>query len=53
MPVRQIVQCLAAMGALQAVGPEVFSADLDRRPAVEAGRLCRAKTDAFLATLAA
>jgi 4-hydroxyphenylpyruvate dioxygenase len=51
LPIRQLAQCLAAMGALDAVGPEVFSADLDRLSAAEAGRLCRAKTERFLATL--
>lgn len=53
LPVRPLVQCLADMGALAAVGPEVFSADLDLMTAPAAGRLCREKTDAFLGTLTA
>jgi 4-hydroxyphenylpyruvate dioxygenase len=51
LPVRELAQCLADMGALSHAGPEVFSPELDRLPAAEAGRLCRAKTDSFLATL--
>jgi sugar phosphate isomerase/epimerase len=52
LPIRQLAQCLAEMGALGAVGPEVFSANLDRMPAATAGRVCREKTDAFLDALA-
>jgi hypothetical protein len=52
LPVRELSQCLADMGALGHAGPEVFSPELDRLAAAEAGRVCRAKTDAFLATLA-
>ncbi|MGH3278597.1 MAG: sugar phosphate isomerase/epimerase family protein [Trebonia sp.] len=51
LPVRELAQCLADMGALGHVGPEVFSPGLARLPAAEAGRVCRAKTDAFLATV--
>jgi len=51
LPVRELAQCLADMGALGHVGPEVFSAELDRLPAAEAGAVCRAKTDAFMSTL--
>jgi sugar phosphate isomerase/epimerase len=53
LPVTELAQCLADMGALGHVGPEVFSPELNRLPAAEAGRVCRAKTDAFLATLTA
>jgi sugar phosphate isomerase/epimerase len=52
LPVREIAQCLADMGALHPAGPEVFSAALDALTPAQAGRVCRAKTDAFLATLA-
>lgn len=51
LPVRELAQCLADMGALGHTGPEVFSPELDRLSAAEAGRVCRTKTDAFLATL--
>lgn len=52
LPVRELAQCLADIGALGHVGPEVFSPVLDRLSAAEAGRVCRAKTEAFLASLA-
>jgi sugar phosphate isomerase/epimerase len=53
LPVREITQCLADMGALQYAGPEVFSPMLNKLTPAQAGQICRAKTDAFLATLAA
>jgi 4-hydroxyphenylpyruvate dioxygenase len=53
LPVWELAQCLADMGALCNAGPEVFSRELDRLPAAAAGRVCRVKTDAFLATLTA
>jgi sugar phosphate isomerase/epimerase len=45
----ELSRSLEEMGALGNVGPEVFSAELDAMGAAEAGRLCRAKTDRFLA----
>jgi sugar phosphate isomerase/epimerase len=47
----EMARCLDEIGAFGSVGPEVFSADLDALPADEAGRLCRAKTDEFLAAV--
>ena len=47
----ELARSLDRMGALRNVGPEVFSAELDAMDAAEVGRLCRAKTDAFLATV--
>ncbi len=53
LPVSEITRCLADMGALHHVGPEVFSPMLDKLTPAQAGQVCRAKTDAFLAALAA
>jgi sugar phosphate isomerase/epimerase len=51
LPVGELVRCLEAMGALGNVGPEVFSPVLDALTPAQAGSVCRAKTDAFLATV--
>jgi hypothetical protein len=47
--VLQLAQCLEDMGALDNVGPEVFSAQLNTMDPTTVGRLCQAKTDEFLA----
>jgi len=39
------------MGALDDVGPETFSPELTAMDAGDVGRLARAKTDEFLATV--
>ena len=51
--VLEMARCLDEMGALENVGPEVFSAELDAMSPADVGRLCRAKTDACLAAVAA
>jgi sugar phosphate isomerase/epimerase len=48
-----MARCLDAMGALDNVGPEVFSAELDAMSPVEVGQLCRTKTDLFLDAVSA
>ncbi len=53
MPVAELARSLEDIGALGHVGPEVFLSALDAMTPAEAGRLCREKTDAFLATVAA
>lgn len=47
--VLELAQCLEDMGALDNVGPEVFSAQLNAMDPTKVGRLCKAKTDEFLA----
>jgi sugar phosphate isomerase/epimerase len=49
--VLDMARCLDEMGALHNVGPEVFSAELDAMSPAEVGRLCRTKTDEFLAAV--
>jgi sugar phosphate isomerase/epimerase len=49
--IREMCRCLDDMGALGNVGPEVFGASLDAMSAEDVGRLCREKTDAFLASI--
>jgi sugar phosphate isomerase/epimerase len=46
-----LARCLDEMGALGNVGPEVFSPELAALPAADFGRLCRVKTDEFLASI--
>ncbi len=46
--VLEMARCLDEMGALDNVGPEVFSAELDAMSPEEVGLLCREKTDEFL-----
>ena len=52
MPIAELTRCLEDIGALGHVGPEVFLDELEAMAPAEAGRLCRAKTDAFLASVA-
>ena len=49
--VREMARCLEEMGALDNVGPEVFSGELHAMDAADVGRLCRAKTDEFLSSI--
>ncbi len=46
--VLDMARCLDEMGALDNVGPEVFSAELDAMSPAHVGQLCRTKTDEFL-----
>jgi sugar phosphate isomerase/epimerase len=52
MPIAELTRCLEDIGALGHVGPEVFLDELEAMEPAEAGRLCREKTDAFLASVA-
>jgi len=49
--VLELCRCLETMGGLRSVGPEVFSEELRTMEPADVGRLCRAKTNAFLASV--
>jgi sugar phosphate isomerase/epimerase len=51
MPVAELSRRLEEIGALGHVGPEVFLRQLDTMAPADAGRLCREKTDVFLASV--
>jgi sugar phosphate isomerase/epimerase len=52
MAITDLAVALEDIGALGHVGPEVFMSSLDAMTPAEAGLLCRAKTEAFLAAVA-
>jgi sugar phosphate isomerase/epimerase len=52
MPIAELAGALEDIGAMGHVGPEVFMSALAAMTPAEAGRLCRERTDAFLASVA-
>ncbi len=52
MAIAELAGALEDIGAMGHVGPEVFMSALAVMTPAEAGRLCREKTDAFLASVA-